>query len=194
MKRRSVLKALTTLPAATLLGGQQPVVPPKPTPAAMEEIPVIEATVPDLAGSTVPSFFSEAQLDALSRLSDIIVPSINDVPGALAAQVPQFLDSLIGESPVARQTLYCHGLDELNARSEQRFRHSFAKTSQAEADEILNPLRAQWTASSDRFVLFLRTAKDDILQGTQSSEDWIRVMSKRVRSAGGLGTYWFPID
>jgi hypothetical protein len=194
MRRRSVLKALTALPAATLLRGQQPVIPPKPSPAALEEIPVIEATVPDLAGTTVPSFFSDAQLAALRRLSDVIAPEIGNVPGALAAQVPEFLDSLIGESLQATQTLYWHGLDELNSRAEQQFYHAFAKTSQAEADEILRPLRAPWTPNPDRFGAFLRTAKEDILQATQSSEDWIRVMSKRVRSAGGLGTYWFPID
>jgi gluconate 2-dehydrogenase subunit 3-like protein len=194
MRRRSVLKALTALPAATLLRGQQPVIPPKPTPAAVEEIPIIDATVPDFAGTTVPSFFSDAQLAALRRLSDLIVPAINNVPGALAVGVPEFLDSLIGQSPRARQTEYCQGLDELNSRAQRQFHHAFANTSEAEADEILGRLRAQWTASPDQFVAFLRTAKQDILQATQSSEDWIRIMSKRVRSAGGLGTYWFPIE
>lgn len=194
MRRRTVLKALTTLPAATLLRAQQPVIPPKPSPAAVEEIPVIEAIVPDLAGTTVPSFFSPAQLDALRRLSDLIVPAMSNVPGALATGVPEFLDSLIRESPRQRQTLYCQGLDELNSRAELRFHHSFAKTSQIEADEVLTPLLAHWMANQDHFVVFLRTVKEDILQATQSSEDWIRVMSKRVRSAGGLGTYWFPID
>ncbi len=194
MKRRSVLKAFATLPAATLLPAQQPIVPPKSTPAALEEIPVIESTIPDIAGTTVASFFSEAQLSALRHLSDLIVPALNDVPGALAAQVPEFLDSLISQSPGARQAMYRGGLDDLNSRTERHFHVPFAKTNQVQADEILTPLRAQWTANPDHFVVFLRTAKADILQATQSSQDWIRVMSKRARSAGGLGTYWFPVE
>src|SRR5437588_846610 len=126
MKRRSMLWALSTLPVGTLLKGQQPVVPPKPTPAAVEEIPVIEATNADLAGTTVASFFSPGQLAALSRLSDLIVPATNGVPGALAVQAPQFLDFLIGQSPKARQTIYCQGLDGLNSRAKHQFHSDFA--------------------------------------------------------------------
>ena len=169
-------------------------VPPKPSQAAVEEIPVIEATIPDLAGSTVASFFSDAQFGALQRLSDLIVPSMNDVPGAVATNAPQFLDFLISESSKIRQRLYQQGLNELNSRTERQFLVPFAKASQAQADVILEPLRKKWTAQPDEFTAFLLSAKTDILQATQSSEDWVRIVSKRVRSAGGLGTYWFPIE
>src|SRR3954462_7927612 len=98
MKRRRILQALTTMPAAALLKAQQPVVPPKPSPAAVEEIPVIESTIPEMAGTTVPSFFSQAQLAALQRLSELIAPAINGAPGAREARAPEFLDFLIGES------------------------------------------------------------------------------------------------
>src|SRR5947208_9077839 len=110
MKRRRILQGLTTMPAAALLRAQQPAVPPKPSPAAVEEIPVIEATIPDSV--TVPSFFSPAQLETLRRISDLIVPASNDVPGALAAHAPEFLDFLVRESSEERQTLYREGLDD----------------------------------------------------------------------------------
>jgi len=194
MKRRSLLQALTTVPAVTLLRAQQPVVPPKPSPAAVEEIPVIEATIPDLAGTTVASFFSEAQFAALRRLSDLILPAMGDVPGAVRTRAPEFLDFLVGESNAERQKLYREGLDALNSRAERQFHVPFAKATQEQADLILLPLRTEWTASPDQFTGFLRAAKADILQATESSQDWIRIMSKRVRSAGGLGTYWFPIE
>jgi Gluconate 2-dehydrogenase subunit 3 len=194
MKRRRILQALTTVPAAAVLRAQQPVVPPKPSPAAVEEIPVIEATIPDSAGVTVPSFFSQAQLEGLRRLSDFIFPATKDAPGALAAHAAEFLDFLISESGEERQALYRKGLDELNARAEQQFAQPFAKLNSTQGDVLLAPLRAAWTANPDRFTAFLRTVKSDILQATQNSERWVHVMSKRVRSAGGVGTYWFPID
>ena len=194
MKRRRILQALTTMPAAALLRAKQPAVPPKPSPAAVEEIPVIEATIADSAGVTVPSFFSHAQLETLRRISDLIVPASNDLPGALAAHAPEFLDFLVCESSEERQTLYREGLDDLNARAGQQFAQPFAKLSSTQADVLLAPLRTEWTANPDRLTAFLRTVKSDILLATQNSEPWIHVMSKRVRSAGGVGTYWFPID
>ena len=195
MKRRSLLQSLATVPAAGLLRAQQPVVPPKPTPVAIEEIPVIESTIPDIAAVTLPTFFSETQFRTLAKLCDLIAPQINDVPGALAGGAPQFLDFLLGQSPGARQTLYREGLDGLNKQSEQRFHVPFDKSTKAQADELLAPLCKQWTFEApDEFAAFLRTAKQDILSATENSYEWIQVMSRRVRSANGVGMYWFPIE
>ncbi|MFL6452161.1 MAG: gluconate 2-dehydrogenase subunit 3 family protein [Bryobacteraceae bacterium] len=194
MKRRRVLQTLATLPAASLLKAQQPVVPPKPSPAAVEQIPVIEATIPDFAGTTVTKFFSPAQFACFRRLTDLLYPAINGVPGALEAGAPEFLDFLLFESPTARQVLYRDGVDDLERRSQQALKVSFASADQAGAEKMLAPLREPWTADPDSFTSFLRAANQDVIQATQSSHDWIRIMSKRVRSAGGVGMYWFPID
>ncbi len=194
MKRRSVLQTLAALPAAGLLKGQQPVVPPKPSPAAVEEIPVIESTIPDMAGVTVPSFFSPTQLETLRRLSELMAPAIHGVPGALEARAPEFIDFYLGESPAERQELYRSGLDELNSRAQKSFHLPFAQVNGEQAATLLAPLCTPWSAKPDQFTGFLRTAKQDILQATQNSYEWVRVMSKRVRSAGGLGMYWFPIE
>jgi len=199
MKRRTILRSAiqtaAALPALDALRAQQPVVPPQPAPAAVEQIPVIESTVPDIAATTTPAYFTPPRLDALRRLSDIIMPSIDGVPGAAEAGVPEFLDFLISQSPEARQELYQAGLDELNQRSEKQWHKPFAKLSASEADDILAPLRTEWSFEPpDSFTAFLHAAKDDILLGTQNSREWIRVMSKRVRSAGGVGMYWHPID
>lgn len=194
MKRRRVLQTLAALPAAGLLKAQQPVVPPKPSPAAVEEIPVIESTIPDMAAVTVPSFFTPAQMATLRRLSELIAPAMGGVPGATEARAPEFIDFLTGESPADRQDLYRNGLDELNSRAQSSFHVPFAQTSGEQAAKLLAPLCAQWTVKPDQFTGFLRMAKQDILQATQNSYEWTHVMSKRVRSAGGLGMYWFPIE
>jgi len=96
-------------------------VPPQPSPPAVEEIPVIESTMPDVAAITVASYFSPEQFAALRRLSELIAPAMNGAPGALEVETPEFLDFLLGESPADRQALYRTGLDELNSRAQQRF-------------------------------------------------------------------------
>jgi hypothetical protein len=194
MKRRSLLRAAAGFPAAGLLRAQQPVVPPQPSPPAVEQIPVIESTMPDLAAATVASYFSPEQFVALKRLSELIAPAMNGAPGALEVEAPEFLDFLIGESPADRQAAYRTGLDELNSRAQQRFGTTFARLTAAQADNVVAPLRTSWSASPDPFTHFLQTAKQDILQATQNSRAWIRAVSKRERSAGGLGMYWFPIE
>lgn len=195
MKRRSLLRAAAAaLPAAGLLRGQQAVVPAQPAPAAVEEIPVIESIIPDIAAATVASYFSTEQFATLRRLSDLIAPATPGVPGAMEAEAPEFLDFLIGESPADRQALYRAGLDELNHRAQQQFEVPFAHLTPEQADRVLAPLRTPWTMDPDPFTQFLRTAKQDILQATQNSHAWIREVSKRERSAGGLGMYWLPIE
>jgi hypothetical protein len=195
MKRRKMLQSLTALPAVGLLRGQQAVVPPKPTPAAVEEIPVIDSTVVEMAGVPVQRFFDEQQFAALRRLSDMIVPASDDMPGALAAGAPEFLDFLVGELPAPRQEQYRSGLAELNRRTEKTFHVEFAAATDAQADEILSPLRQEWTPSpSNEFTAFLRTAKEDILRATFSSREWIRTASKHSRGASGIGTYWRPVE
>lgn len=194
MKRRRILQTLAALPAASLLKAQGPVVPPKPSPAAVEEIPVIESTIPDFAGTMITKFFSTTQFACFKRLNDVIYPASNGVPGALAAGAPEFLDFLLFESPEGRQNLYREGVDELEHRSQRDFTKPFASVNNEQADKLLAPLHEPWTAEPDPFTSFLRTAKQDIADATQNSYDWIRVMSKRVRSAGGLGMYWFPIE
>jgi hypothetical protein len=194
MKRRSLLRAAAAFPAAGLLRAQQPVVAPQPSPPAVEEIPVIESTMPDVAAATVASYFSPEQFVALKGLSELIAPAMNGAPGALEVEAPEFLDFLIGESPADRQALYRTGLDELNSRAQQRFGTIFARLTATQADDVLAPLRTPWSANPDPFTQFLQTAKQDILQATQNSHAWIRAVSKRERSAGGLGMYWFPIE
>ena len=190
-----MLQSIAALPAAGLLKGQEPVAPPKPTRAAAQEIPVIEATVPDRTAAPVHHYFNADQFGALKRLSETIAPALNGVPGAEAAGAAEFLDFLLKESPQPRQQLYTGGLDELNRRARQQFNVLFAETSPTQTHALLAPLRQNWSAdTSDQFALFLGTAKDDILQATQNSYEWIRVVSKRVRGASGVGTYWRSID
>jgi hypothetical protein len=180
MKRRRFVQTLAVFPAAPALIAQTP----------------LESSVPDVAAEPVPHFFSGAQLAALRRLSDIIVPAIGDTPGALDARTPEFLDFLIGDSPAPRQQLYRTGLDGLNSASRKKYGQAFAELQPAQADEVIAPLREAWTYDppSDPVAAFLRAAKADILMATTNSREWIAVVSKRNRGAGGVGSYWLPID
>ena len=193
IQRRTILRSLLTTPVAAA-ALPVPALPKGPA----EAKPSINETpdTPTIQGSgacdTVPATFSSAQFDALRKLAEIVVPSVDDAPGAVEAGVPEFLDFLIGASPADRVDLYKNGLDRLNAEAERRYKKPFSELSAEQAAPILSPLRDAWSykGPADSFARFLQSAKNDLLQGTRNSEDYILVVSQRKRSAGGVGTYW----
>src|SRR3954468_21176857 len=114
MKRRRFFKAIAVAPVVPTLIAQQPAAPnnnPAPTspapppldaatppaplnrtPTAAVVSPKIETAVADEIGELAPKFFSVAQFAALRKLSDTLMPPMNEVPGALEARAPEFLD------------------------------------------------------------------------------------------------------
>jgi hypothetical protein len=195
VERRKFLQVAAAVPAAPTLLAQQPAPSPAaPSPADVQTLPT---TTPDAAScTTIPGTFTEPQFAALQRLCDLIVPAATGKPGALDAKVPEFLDFLIGVSPVSRQQLYRQGLDLLNATSSERFAKLFAALDPSQADQILAPLRAPWTFDppSDLLAHFLREAKADILTATETSRERADDAPPGSRRPRGIGLYWLPID
>jgi|SRR5579863_2124128 len=193
MKRRRAIQTLAGISMASAL--------PLPTPAqeqprATSETPTLETTVADAAATGVPRFFSAGQFEALERLSIVFMPAAGETPGAKEAGVAEFLDFLLAESPEERQALYRDGLDQLDGRARRQFGKRFADLPPAEVDSVLAPLREGWTfnGSNDSFARFLNAAKLDVMHATMNSREWSLARAKRSRRAGGLGSYWYPIE
>jgi hypothetical protein len=201
MKRRRFIQAMAAAPAIALpivpaTSAQQPAPPGSAPPRPADDAPKLEYNALDSAGEIQPHFFKAAQFAALQKLSNVLMPPMKDVPGALDAQVPQFLDFLISESPAERQQLYRAGLDSLNAQATKRFNKSFAELDAAQAGELLAPLRQPWTYEppSDPFARFLRTAHQDIRTATMNSQEYNAANAAAGRRASGVGQYWYKIE
>ncbi len=164
-----------------------------------QQVTRIELTPADAAAETVPHFFNGEQFAALRRLSDVLMPAAGEIPGALDAEAPEFLDFLIGESPAGRQQVYLAGLDALNLESAVRFSKPFAETNNTQADELLAPLREPWTPEppADTLARFLIAAKEDVRTATTNSQPWNDAMPARGgrrRRGGGVRLYWYTIE
>jgi hypothetical protein len=209
MKRRRFVTALAASPAATaLLAQQQTSTPPPPgatqppapfnrTPPAAVELPKLEFTVADDVADAKLKFFTAPQFAALRKLSDILLPSVEDNPGALDAKAPEFLDFLLAESPSDRQSVYRTGLDALNAGARKRFNKAFADVDATEAATLLEPLKQPWTYDppADPLAKFLRAAKQDVRTATQNSREYVSAAEAGGRRGmGGIGSYWLPLD
>jgi hypothetical protein len=195
MKRRDWLRnAITTsaLAASTQAPPLQAQTPPAQTPPAQtppassnQEIPKLKLAAPDAVAEGSLKFFSPTEFQTLQSLAKILVPAFNGRPGAVEADVPQFLDFLLSQSPTDRQSLYRQGLAALGA--------SFGDHS-ANLSALLAPLRQPWTFDppADPLARFLRAAKDDVLSATMNSREW--AASNKSRTGTGSNYYYFTIE
>jgi hypothetical protein len=189
MKRRRMIQSVLGVSAASAL--------PLPLfPQELAENPKLAVSAADAVAEAPLRFFDPESFQAFRHLGEILVPPRQNLPGAVQAQAAEFLDFLIGQSPVDRQTLYRDGVAHLNAQARSRYGRPFAELSPADADSILAPLHEAWTyqGPADPFARFLCAAKDDFLKATVNSRQWAMAASGRSRSASGLNTYWFPVE
>lgn len=194
MKRRRFIQTLAAAPAIAVPASLETTTQAQT--GATQETPKLETASLDAAAETTPKYFSAAQFAALKKLSNIILPPLNGMPGALDAGAPEFLDFHISKSPADRQQIYKGGLDTLNAQATKRFGKAFAEATDAQAAELLAPLKQPWTYEppADPFARFLRDAKQDIRNATMNSREYTAASSSGGRRGGGLGQYWYPID
>jgi len=192
MKRRRFIQTLAVTPALAVPVAANDAAPSE----TQQESAGLEISVADTAAETRQKFFTALQFSALKRLSDIIMPSMNGLPGAIDAGAPDFLDFLIGASPADRQRIYRTGLDQLNAQARRKFGKHYADITDDQAVELLAPLRKAWTYNppSDPLERFLREAKADIRTATVNSREYVTADSSGGRRRGGVGQYWYPID
>jgi len=203
MKRRKFFASAAAAPAAGALLAQQPAPPAAPVQGGPGpfgrpmEVPKLETAIADDVASFKPKFFSPAQYGSLARLAEILMPTAEGAVGAREAKAAEFLDFLIGQSLADRQQVYLKGLDALNAAAKQKHQKTFDAVTEAQALELMSPLRKPWTyePSSDPLTRFLQTAKADVRTATQNSKEFSQnAGSGGARRVGGVGQYWYPLD
>jgi hypothetical protein len=175
MKRRDWLRGAITTSALAATTQAPPAVAQTPPPTS-QDTPKLKLSAPDAVAEGPLKFFTPAEFATLQSLAKAIVPAFNGRPGAVEAEVPQFLDFLLSQSPSDRQLLYRQGLAALGA--------NFS----------LSSLQQPWTFDppADPLARFLRAAKDDILQATVNSREW--AASNKSRTASGSNYYYFTIE
>lgn len=191
MRRRRFVEALLAAPLAASF---------ELVPAALAQQPGsrgqngaagdLAFAVGDDAAETTVRFFSERQYATLERLSEMLMPSDSNLPGAREARAPEFLDFLLSVSPHERKQLYLVGLDTLEYQSRVRFARSFADANNRQADALLAGLRAPWTQEPpDRLTEFLRAAKHDVRTATMNSREYSAAAERP-----SMGRYWLPVE
>lgn len=87
---------------------------------------------------TPPRFFNAQEMAIIAAVSEQIIPSGDHSPGALAAGVPAFIDTMVNESPLETKTLWRQGLSRIEAMTREKFLVGFAE---ARSDQQISILK-----------------------------------------------------
>jgi hypothetical protein len=212
MRRRDFVKAIVAMPVTANMMLAQHIAAPQPatrTPQPMDEpgpaligvpgrrLPSIVSTVPDQVATTEAHFFNDRQLATLRKLSSTLMPPLKGYPGALQADAPEFIDFLIGASPVDRQEMYQSGLEQLDTNAKKHFGVPFAQVDAAQADTLLRPWLKTWMSDhppSEPYAHFINVAHQDIRTATMNSCAWSVAATSAGLDTPGMDLYWSPID
>ena len=100
------------------------------------------AQVTPTSGAVVPfqpKFFTPAENELITVISDLIIPTDEKSPGAREARVNEFIDLMISESKGDEQAFWRAGLQAVNRKSGRRFGRNFVEASE---DQQINLLEA----------------------------------------------------
>lgn len=205
MQRRDFIKRLAAISlTAEGMFGQSPtksIAPtlPEPWMRGLWEAKPLAMTPenPDVIAKTEANFFSRRQMRSLRRLCRVLLPAYQGYPGAIEAATPEFLDFLLGISPVGQQEMYCSGLDWLDSEAQQRFARRFSLLQDSQVDTILRPWLQAWIdyhPPAEPHARFINIARHDIWIATTSSEIWSEAESAKNSRIAGRGLYFYPID
>ena len=166
------------------VAAQQSATKAQSPPASAEERPTLEVTVLDTVADPTLHFFSMDQFAALRHLAGMLLPAEGVMPGAVAAEAPEFLDFFLSQSSADRQSRYKTGLDRLNGAG-------FLQMDATKAAPLLTPLLAPWTYKppNDEYARFLLEAKDDLYRAMVNSKQFADNHGGG-RTGAGMNTYW----
>lgn len=205
MRRRDFVRGVLAVGAAPkVLLGQQAANPAPPPPAPVpwllglnSRTPVPHVEAADQVAAAELRFFTPQQMATLTRLSDVLMPPMGEKPGAVKAQTPMFLDFLIGSSPQERKQVYTQGLDWLDTESKKKFNANFAKLTDAQAGELLQPWMRAWMSDhppTEQHAYFINIAHDDIRTATINSKAWFIIPEVGAEPRTAEELFWSPIE
>jgi hypothetical protein len=205
MRRRNFVRTLVAAATAPrMLFSQQqakqplPAAAPVPWFTGLNPRTPLPHTEPATAVATPElRFFSPLQMQTLSRLAAAFMPPLNGKPGAVEAQTPEFLDFLLSTSPQDRQKLYTGGLDWLESESQRKFKSPFAKLTDDQAGQLLQPWLRTWMSDhppTEPHADFVNIAHDEIRAATINSRAWNATPFTGIQQHGEEGLYWTPIE
>jgi hypothetical protein len=124
----------------------------------------------DQSGATwSPKVLSPQQLETVATLSELIIPQ-TDTPGARAAMVDRFIDTMLIAAPAADRDSFLAGLAWIDARSQALTRQRFATATPAQQTELLTRLSSANSREARQGIDFFTAIKGLTITGYYTTQ------------------------
>ena len=122
------------------------------------------------APAGAPKFFNAPQLALIATLSDHIIPTDDHSPGAVAAEVPAFIDLMISESPAETKKLWTDGLVAVDKVSQSKNNAAFNKATKDQQVALLTEISKNEAKASTTEEKFFKAIKNMTIDGYYTSK------------------------
>lgn len=116
------------------------------------------------AAAHTPKFFSAEEMILLGALSEAIIPPDEHSPGAIAADVPAYIDTIVSEGDDRLKQSWSRGLKGIDAVSKAAHGTTFANCTPVQQTDVLHKIAANEhhpvTAEEQFFVKLKRATVD----------------------------------
>lgn len=115
-------------------------------------------------------FFNADQMALIATISELIIPTDDHSPGAIAAEVPEFIDLMISESPAETKKLWTDGLAAMDAMSQTENGVTFNKATKDQQIAILTEISRNEMKPSTPEERFFKAIKNMTIDGYYTSK------------------------
>jgi gluconate 2-dehydrogenase gamma chain len=116
-----------------------------------------------------PRVFTPAQDAVLDRLSDIIIPSDEQSPGAHEAGVSQYLDLAASLNPQRHQA-WTRGIEAVEAAAKHTFSRTFMECTREQQEQIVGEMAKNEGKPANDLERFFASLKPAVVDGYRNSE------------------------
>jgi hypothetical protein len=120
--------------------------------------------------AATPKFFNADQMALIGVISEHIIPTDTHSPGALAAEVPQFIDLMISESPAETKTNWTNGLAAVDKMSQAKFNAAYVKATKDQQIALLTEISANEMKAATVEEKFFKAIKNMTIDGYYTSK------------------------
>jgi hypothetical protein len=122
------------------------------------------------AAKAAPKFFTAPQLALVATISELIIPTDDHSPGAIAAEVPAFIDLMVSESPAEVKKLWTDGLAAMDNQSRTRHNLPFNEATAAQQVALLTEVSRNEMKPQTLEERFFKAIKSLTIDGYYTSK------------------------
>ncbi len=115
-------------------------------------------------------FFNADQMALVATISELIIPTDDHSPGAIAAEVPEFIDLMISESPAEAKKLWTDGLAAMDTMSQTKNSAAFNKATKDQQIAILTEISKNEAKPQTLEERFFKAIKNMTIDGYYTSK------------------------